>query len=115
MKLFLNDQQITKSQGFGSFNIAAKWKRTYRGFKTKEPWYILTNFSELEVPIAAYQKRFGIEEMFRDFKVGGKTSSLEQHSPQRLTPLALYPHPLHTKGILAQMVLLNPLVQLWHT
>ena len=30
MKLFLNDQEITKSQGFGTFNVAAKWKRTYR-------------------------------------------------------------------------------------
>jgi len=71
MKCFLNDQEITKSKGFGTFNIAAKWKRTYRGFNTKEPWYILTNFSELDIAIEAYQRRFGIEEMFRDFKAGG--------------------------------------------
>jgi len=71
MKLFLNDQEITKSKGFGTFHVAAKWKRTYRGFKTKEPWYILTNFSELDIAIESYQKRFGIEEMFRDFKSGG--------------------------------------------
>jgi hypothetical protein len=71
MSLFLNDQKVTKQPGFGGFNIACKWKRNYRGFKTKEPWYILTNFEDVETAILAYQKRFSIEEMFRDFKAGG--------------------------------------------
>jgi hypothetical protein len=30
-------------KGFGGFNLACKWKKTYGGFKTKEPWFILTN------------------------------------------------------------------------
>lgn len=71
MKLFLNDQQVTKQKGFGTFNVACKWKRNYQGFKTKEPWYILTNFDNIDMAIQAYQKRFDIEEMFRDFKAGG--------------------------------------------
>ena len=71
MKLFLNDQQVTKQKGFGTFNVACKWKRNYKGFKTKEPWYILTNFDNIDMAIKAYQKRFDIEEMFRDFKAGG--------------------------------------------
>ena len=70
MSLFLNDQKVTRAR-LGGFNIACKWKRTYRGFKTKEPWFILTNLSDVETAISAYQKRFGIEEMFRDFKAGG--------------------------------------------
>jgi hypothetical protein len=70
-QLFLNDVNITKEQGFGQFNLAGKWKKTYGGFQTKEPWYILTNFGDLETAIIAYQKRFDIEEMFRDFKSGG--------------------------------------------
>lgn len=74
-KLFLNDINITKEKGkergFRKFNLAAKWKKTYRGFKTKEPWFILTNFEDLDLAIVAYQKRFDIEEMFRDFKSGG--------------------------------------------
>jgi hypothetical protein len=41
MKLFLNDVEATKEKGFGLFNRAGKWKKTYRGFTTKEPWYIL--------------------------------------------------------------------------
>jgi hypothetical protein len=71
MKLFLNDRQVTQQKGFGTFNVACKWQRTYRGFKTKEPWYILTNFDSIDAAIFAYQKRFDIEEMFRDFKTGG--------------------------------------------
>jgi len=70
MSLFLNDQKVTKT-GLSGFNIACKWKRTYRGFETKEPWFILTNLGDVETAILAYQKRFGIEEMFRDFKAGG--------------------------------------------
>ncbi|WP_229415376.1 transposase [Moorena bouillonii] len=73
MKLFINDRQVTQQTGFGTFNIAAKWKRNYKGFKTKEPWYILTNLVDLKTAIIAYQKRFDIEEMFRDFKSGGLT------------------------------------------
>ena len=46
-------------------------ERKYKGFNTKEPWYILTNFDDLDISILAYQKRFSIEEMFRDFKLGG--------------------------------------------
>ncbi len=49
---------ITKERGFGPFNLAGKWKKTYRGFQTKEPWYILTNFGDLETAIMADQKRF---------------------------------------------------------
>jgi hypothetical protein len=71
MKVFLNDHRITQQSGLSTFNIACKWKRTYQGFKTKEPWYILTNFEDLDTAIRAYQKQFFIEEMFRDFKSGG--------------------------------------------
>ena len=99
-KLFLNDQQITKSQGFGNFNVAAKWKRSYRGFKTKEPWYILTNFSELEVAIAAYQKRFGIEEMFRDFKAGGYHLEGTQLAAESLSKLMIVVAIAYTSALL---------------
>ncbi|NCR65836.1 MAG: transposase, partial [Microcystis aeruginosa LL11-07] len=67
-QLFLKDVNITKERGFGPFNLAGKWKKTFRGFPTKEPWYILTNLGDLETAIMADQKRFDIEEMFRDFK-----------------------------------------------
>jgi hypothetical protein len=71
MSLFLNEVNVTKKKGYGKFNVACKWKRKYRGFAPEEAWYILTNFSDLETGIKSYQKRFCIEEMFRDFKGGG--------------------------------------------
>jgi hypothetical protein len=70
-KLFLNDLQVTQTKGFGNFNLAAKWKKRYRGFAPDEAWFILTNLSDLETAIKSYQRRFSIEEMFRDFKQGG--------------------------------------------
>lgn len=39
--------------------------------ESEEGWFILTNLGSLEMAITAYKKRFGIEEMFRDFKKGG--------------------------------------------
>jgi len=37
----------------------------------EEPWFLLTNLESLDDAVAAYRKRFDIEEMFRDFKLGG--------------------------------------------
>ncbi|HEY9300717.1 MAG TPA: hypothetical protein VIQ31_31005 [Phormidium sp.] len=31
----------------------------------------MTNLADLELALFAYQKRFGIEQMFRDYKSGG--------------------------------------------
>ena len=70
-KLFLNDVQVTQTKGFGGFNLAAKWKKRYRGFAPDEAWFILTNFGDIDTAINRYAKRFSIEEMFRDYKAGG--------------------------------------------
>lgn len=70
-KCFYNAVTMTKSKGFESAHLAGKWKRRYRGFEPEEPWFLLTNLESLEDAIAAYQKRFDIEELFRDFKRGG--------------------------------------------
>lgn len=47
------------------------WKRKYWGWSPDEGWFILTNLEDLESAVLAYKQRFGIEEMFRDFKKGG--------------------------------------------
>lgn len=70
-KCFYNEVSVTRSKGFGQMCIAGKWKRRYRGFAPEEPWFLLTNLDTLDEAIFAYQKRFDIEEMFRDFKLGG--------------------------------------------
>jgi hypothetical protein len=71
VSLFLQGVKVTKSPGFFSFNIAGKWKRKIKGIATEEGWFILTNMDTLDLAIAAYKRRFDIEEMFRDFKKGG--------------------------------------------
>jgi hypothetical protein len=93
MKLFLNDVEVTKEKGFGLFNLVGKWKKTYRGFTTKEPWYILTNFGELETAILAYQKRFCIEEIFRDFKSGSYNLEGSRLDPEYLSKLIIVDAP----------------------
>ena len=70
-KCFYNTVTMTKSKGFDQAHLAGKWKRRYRGFASEEPWFLLTNLESLDDAITAYQKRFDIEEMFRDFKLGG--------------------------------------------
>ena len=70
-KCFYNRVTMTKSKGFGEGHLAGKWKRRYRGFAAEEPWFLLTNLGSLDEAVSAYQKRFDIEEMFRDFKLGG--------------------------------------------
>ncbi|MEL6261407.1 MAG: IS4 family transposase [Cyanobacteria bacterium J06626_6] len=68
---FYNTLTLTKSKGFSAARLVGKWKRRYRGFAPEEPWFILTNLDTLDEAIRADQKRFDIEEMFRDLKLGG--------------------------------------------
>ena len=68
---FYNQITVAESKGFGPVQVAGKWKRRYRGFAAEEPWFLLTNLDSLDAAILAYQKRFSIEEMFRDLKSGG--------------------------------------------
>ena len=99
-KCFLKDKEVTKGKGFGKFNIAGKWKRTYGGVKTKEPWYLLTNFGNLETAIEAYQKRFDIEEMFRDFKAGGYNLEQSKLAPEYLSKLMIVVAIAYTSALL---------------
>jgi len=55
----------------------------------KEPWYLLTNLPDLSSTIKAYQKRMGIEAMFKDCKTGGYNLEGSSASIKRLTNLVL--------------------------
>ena len=70
-QVFFNQLSVAKTKGFGGAKVAGKWKRRYRGFAPDEPWFILTNLDSLDDAIIAYQKRFSIEQLFRDLKLGG--------------------------------------------
>ncbi len=89
MSFFYQGIKYTKSQGFVSFNLAAKWKRKRLGVAPEEAWFILTNLDDLDSVIRAYKQRFDIEEMFRDFKSGGYNLEDTNVSGQRLISLIL--------------------------
>ena len=69
--LYYQGRRIRKTGPVSGFALAAKCQRNYRSQRTKSPWYILTNQGSLTVAIAAYKRRMGIEEMFRDSKSWG--------------------------------------------
>lgn len=87
--LYFSGVRVRKTQPLGGFDIACKWKRKYRGVSVKEGWFILTNLGSLKKAIAAYQKRMGIEEMFRDYKSGGYYLEGTGLKGQRLMTLLL--------------------------
>ena len=61
MSCYYQGIRVTKTKGFSRFNLAAKYKRNYRGKSSKEPWYILTNLDNLSTAIDAYAQRMGNE------------------------------------------------------
>ncbi|MBG1261348.1 IS4 family transposase [Nostoc commune] len=89
VSFFYQGIKYTKSTGFISFNLAAKWKRKRFGVAPEVGWFILTNFDTLKSSIKAYKQRFDIEEMFRDFKSGGYNLEDTNASGQRLISLIL--------------------------
>ncbi len=89
MTLYLNGVRVTKQKGFALFNVACKWKRKYWGWAPNEGWFILTNLSDLDSAVLADKKRFGIEEMFRDFKRGGYNLEGTNVTGERLVVLVL--------------------------
>ena len=89
MSLYYQGVKVTKTKGFGGFNLAAKWKRKYRGQCSKETWFIVTNLNSLSAATNAYAKRMGIEEMFRDFKGGGYNLEITRVNDRRFISLVL--------------------------
>ena len=89
ISFFLKGVKVTKTKGLRGFNLACKWKRKILGVAPKEGWFIFTNMSSLELAIAAYKRRFDIEEMFRDFKKGGYNLEDTNVSDKRLISLIL--------------------------
>ena len=81
--------KVTKKKGFSGINLAAKWKRNYGNKSSKEPWFILTNLENMSETISAYSKRMGIEEMFRDLKLGGYNLESTKVENERLISLII--------------------------
>jgi hypothetical protein len=89
ISLYLEGVRLTKQKGFKPYNLAAKWKKKYRGWAPDEGWFIFTNLESLDIATQAYKKRFGIEEMFRDLKSGGYNLEETSLSGARLKAIIL--------------------------
>lgn len=87
--LYFQGVKVTKTKGFSGANVVCKWKRKYRGWTADEAGFILTNLDSLDSALNAYQKRFGIEEMFRDLKSGGYNLEGTKVGDRRLMSLIL--------------------------
>ena len=89
IRLFYPHISLTQKKGFNRFNLAAYWKRKYKGKQEKEPWYLLTNLPSFNHATHVYKHRYGIEAMFKDCKTGGYNLEGSKTSPERLIKLIL--------------------------
>jgi len=88
-RFFCQGVKVTKQKGFRKFNVAAYWRRKYRGKVEDEGWYLLTNLENPEQAISACQCRSGIEAMFKDCKTGGYNLEKSHANNDRLKNLIL--------------------------
>ena len=85
---FLRDCRVTQSGHF-RVNVALQWEKGY-----EEPWVILSTHRTFPATIQAYQKRWGIEPMHRDWKssafdIEGTRVTDPQRIARLLIPIAL--------------------------
>lgn len=89
MSRFYKNIRCTKTHQLGNFNLAAYWKGTCRGKKTKEPWYILTSLPSAKLALSLYAARWGIETLFKDCKTGGYNLENTRVNQKRLLAIIL--------------------------
>jgi hypothetical protein len=108
---FNREVTIRKTAPITGFNLAGKWLGKYRNFITKEPWYILTSLADIQAAVDAYAKRFGIEEMFRDFKGGGYNLERTNLTGERLSKLLILLSLAYLKSIIQGIEIKSKQVQ----
>ena len=109
---FFNEEvTIRKTAPVTGFNLAGKWLGKYRNITTEEPWYILTSLENIQAAVDAYAKRFGIEEMFRDFKRGGYNLERTNLTGERLSKLLILLSLAYLKSIIQGIEIKSKQVQ----
>jgi hypothetical protein len=73
-----------RQDGVVTVNLAVLWRSGYA-----EPWYIVTNLYSSRLAIGWYEKRTGIEEMFRDLKTHLGMEHTRIHDADRLDRLLI--------------------------
>ena len=74
---------FTQKHAVAGLNLAMYWAPT-----AAEPWYLITTAPTCKHACESYQKRFRIEEMFKDFKNNGQGFGLELTGVQHADRLA---------------------------
>jgi hypothetical protein len=69
---FWSSVTFTQKHGVNGLNLAMYWAPA-----AAEPWYLITTEPTCQLACVSYQKRFRIEEMFKDFKNNGRGFGLE--------------------------------------
>jgi hypothetical protein len=69
---FWSHVAFTQKHGVDGLNLARYWAPA-----AAEPWYLITTEPTCKLACGSYQKRFRIEEMFKDFKNNGRGFGLE--------------------------------------
>jgi hypothetical protein len=69
---FWSHVAFTQKHEVSGLNLAMYWAPA-----AAEPWYLITTEPTCKLACASYQKRFRIEEMFKDFKNNGRGFGLE--------------------------------------
>jgi hypothetical protein len=98
---FWSQVHFTQKHGVARLNLAMYWAP-----RAREPWYLITTEPTCKQACATYQKRFSIEEMFKDFKNNGRGFGLE------LTGLR---HPERLQRLLLALALIYIWLLLWGT
>jgi hypothetical protein len=88
-RFFLTGVQVTNKKGFGNFNVAAYWRRKYRGNVEEQGWYLLTHLDTFKEVITAFKGLSGIEAMFKDFKTGGYNLEKSHANNERFKTLII--------------------------
>jgi hypothetical protein len=80
---FWSQVAFTQKHAVAGLNLAMYWAPA-----AAEPWYLITTEPTCKQACASYQKRFRIEEMFKDFKNNGRGFGLELTGLQHADRLA---------------------------
>ena len=114
MSQFYREVYGGKSDRLGPFNLAAYWKRKYRGKGPKEAGFILTSLDNIDLALSFYSARWGIETMFKDCKTGGYNLENTRVNDQRLLGTILVIAMAYTwatlKGIAGEKMEVSPYI-----
>ena len=84
----LRDVEVTLESP-SNYNIVIYSQRAYGERKEQEVWYLLTDLCDAKEVVKLYERRWGIEAMFKDYKTGGYHIEDAKMKPERLEKMLI--------------------------